>query len=210
MHITIITIGSRGDVQPYIALSRELLKAGHRVRLATHAAFEKLISDYDLDFYAIDDDPQAMFQGPEGLKLLDANANAFLFAYRLRQYLTPRMDLYMQRSLEACQDADMIFSSYMSFLIAYSVAEKLQRRLVATFLQPSLVPTDAFPEPTAPWLPQHPEKVGKVINEQSHLGPANSSGISSARPSTALASASTSYHHCQRNRSTRPSLTMLT
>lgn len=34
--VTIITIGSRGDVQPFIALALELEKHGHRVRIATH------------------------------------------------------------------------------------------------------------------------------------------------------------------------------
>ncbi|GCE07174.1 glycosyltransferase [Dictyobacter aurantiacus] len=169
MHITIIAIGSRGDVQPYMALSQELLRAGHQVRLATHTAFEKLIDSYGLNFYPIDDEARELFEGDEGTRLLNAQSNAFLFAYRLRQYLTPRMDLYMQRSLEACQDADVIFSSYMSFLIAYSVAEKLQRRIVATFLQPSLLPTREFAEPTSPWLPRWPEHIRKTFNEQSHL-----------------------------------------
>ena len=46
MHITILTIGSRGDVQPYMALGVGLQNAGHRVRLATHAEFESEIRTY--------------------------------------------------------------------------------------------------------------------------------------------------------------------
>ena len=37
MHLTLLTIGSRGDVQPYVALGVGLKAAGHTVRLATHA-----------------------------------------------------------------------------------------------------------------------------------------------------------------------------
>ena len=40
MHITILTVGSRGDVQPFIALGVGLKQAGHQVRLATHYNFK--------------------------------------------------------------------------------------------------------------------------------------------------------------------------
>ncbi len=41
MRVTILTIGSRGDVQPYIALGLGLQACGHQVRLASMAPFEK-------------------------------------------------------------------------------------------------------------------------------------------------------------------------
>jgi sterol 3beta-glucosyltransferase len=43
LHFTFLTIGSRGDVQPYIALAKGLLAEGHRVRIATHGEFKSWI-----------------------------------------------------------------------------------------------------------------------------------------------------------------------
>ena len=43
MHFTILTIGSRGDVQPYLALAKGLQADGHRVRIATHLEFKSWI-----------------------------------------------------------------------------------------------------------------------------------------------------------------------
>ena len=43
MRITIIATGSRGDVQPYIALGKGLVAAGESVRLVTHENFESLV-----------------------------------------------------------------------------------------------------------------------------------------------------------------------
>lgn len=43
LHFTFLTIGSRGDVQPYIALAKGLMKDGHRCRIATHGEFQEWI-----------------------------------------------------------------------------------------------------------------------------------------------------------------------
>ncbi|BEI90937.1 uncharacterized protein CcaverHIS019_0310070 [Cutaneotrichosporon cavernicola] len=44
LNIVIFIVGSRGDVQPYLALALELIRTrGHRVRLATHAIFADLV-----------------------------------------------------------------------------------------------------------------------------------------------------------------------
>lgn len=43
LHFTFLTIGSRGDVQPYIALAKGLLADGHKVRIATHGEFKEWI-----------------------------------------------------------------------------------------------------------------------------------------------------------------------
>jgi sterol 3beta-glucosyltransferase len=43
LHFTFLTIGSRGDVQPYIALAKGLMADGHRARIATHGEFKEWI-----------------------------------------------------------------------------------------------------------------------------------------------------------------------
>jgi hypothetical protein len=57
LNIVIQVVGSRGDVQPFIALGNELQQYGHRVRLATHNVFESFVRDSGLEFYPIGGDP---------------------------------------------------------------------------------------------------------------------------------------------------------
>ncbi|PWY68434.1 sterol glucosyltransferase [Aspergillus heteromorphus CBS 117.55] len=57
LNIVIQIVGSRGDVQPFIALGNELQKYGHRVRLATHNVFEEFVSQSGLEFFPIGGDP---------------------------------------------------------------------------------------------------------------------------------------------------------
>ena len=48
MHFTFLTIGSRGDVQPYIALAKPLMADGHRVKIATHGEYKEWIESVGL------------------------------------------------------------------------------------------------------------------------------------------------------------------
>jgi sterol 3beta-glucosyltransferase len=43
LRFTFLTIGSRGDVQPYIALAKGLIADGHRCRIATHGEFREWV-----------------------------------------------------------------------------------------------------------------------------------------------------------------------
>lgn len=57
MNIVVMVVGSRGDVQPFIAMGNELQKHGHRVRIGTHAVFKDFVQAAGLEFYPIGGDP---------------------------------------------------------------------------------------------------------------------------------------------------------
>ncbi|CAE7079432.1 unnamed protein product [Rhizoctonia solani] len=60
MNINIMIVGSRGDVQPYLALGKQLQQYGHDVRLSTHETFRKMVKDAGLRFYNIGGDPHEL------------------------------------------------------------------------------------------------------------------------------------------------------
>jgi len=57
MRVTIITVGSRGDVEPCIALGLGLKSHGHEVQLATHSGFKGVIESYGLGFSEVSRNP---------------------------------------------------------------------------------------------------------------------------------------------------------
>ncbi|CAH0031058.1 unnamed protein product [Clonostachys rhizophaga] len=57
LNIVIQVVGSRGDVQPFVALGRALQLFGHRVRIATHAQFQEFVRSSSLEFFDIGGDP---------------------------------------------------------------------------------------------------------------------------------------------------------
>lgn len=58
MNIVIQIVGSRGDVQPFVALGQVLKrKFNHRVRIATHATFKQFVTENGLEHFTIGGDP---------------------------------------------------------------------------------------------------------------------------------------------------------
>jgi len=61
LNIVIMVIGSRGDVQPFIAVAKVLNEQwGHRVRLATHGAFREFVTDHGIEFFDVGGDPSEL------------------------------------------------------------------------------------------------------------------------------------------------------
>ena len=57
-----MTIGSRGDVQPYIALCKRLLAEGHRPKIATHREFRSWIERHGIEFAPVEGDPAELMR----------------------------------------------------------------------------------------------------------------------------------------------------
>ncbi|XP_039138503.1 LOW QUALITY PROTEIN: sterol 3-beta-glucosyltransferase UGT80A2-like [Dioscorea cayenensis subsp. rotundata] len=60
LQIVILIVGTRGDVQPFIAIGKKLQDYGHRVRLATHANFKEFVLTAGLEFYPLGGDPKVL------------------------------------------------------------------------------------------------------------------------------------------------------
>lgn len=61
LNVVIHVVGSRGDVQPFVALGKTLKATyGHRVRLATHPTFQKFVEENGLEFFSIGGDPSEL------------------------------------------------------------------------------------------------------------------------------------------------------
>ncbi|KAI0530620.1 hypothetical protein KFK09_000165 [Dendrobium nobile] len=60
LQIVILIVGTRGDVQPFVAIGKRLQDYGHRVRLATHANFKDFVLTAGLEFYPLGGDPKVL------------------------------------------------------------------------------------------------------------------------------------------------------
>jgi UDP:flavonoid glycosyltransferase YjiC (YdhE family) len=152
MRIVIIALGTRGDVQPYLALGRGLQRAGHQVRLATHTNFRQFVQEHGLDFAPIAGDSQMILAGEAGQSWMETGGNFLGFARHLAQVALPMSRQVATDCLAACRDADAVLGSVLGFLAGYAVSEKLGLPCGIAFLQ-NVLRTRAYPSTLAPILP---------------------------------------------------------
>ncbi|KAK6257722.1 hypothetical protein QUC31_001181 [Theobroma cacao] len=60
LKIAILVVGTRGDVQTFLAMAKRLQEFGHHVRLATHANFSSFVKSAGIDFYPLGGDPRVL------------------------------------------------------------------------------------------------------------------------------------------------------
>jgi sterol 3beta-glucosyltransferase len=133
MHITILALGSLGDIQPYATLGRGLKAAGHQVRFITFESFESLIAEHGLDFHPIHGNAQALVAsgGTDMLGLIRS------FGSMAESYAR---DL----SMPYLGETDLIVNQLPLGLYGFDVAEKFGVPMVLAEVIP-LARTLAFP-----------------------------------------------------------------
>jgi UDP:flavonoid glycosyltransferase YjiC (YdhE family) len=130
MRITILTCGSRGDVQPYLALGKGLLAAGHSVRIATHASFEPAATAEGLEFAPLSGDPQTLLASPDGKLLLEHGDSVKKFLQFYGKLADMTIDQVAREAHQACEDADVILSTTNILFVGEMVAEKLKKPVI--------------------------------------------------------------------------------
>ncbi|MBA2682007.1 MAG: glycosyltransferase family 1 protein [Ktedonobacteraceae bacterium] len=161
MQITIIAGGSRGDVQPYVALGKGLKDAEHRVRILTSDDFQSLVADYGLDFFSTGGSAEAFARGMRGHS---GQGNTLKTFAKMRQASQQQAIQAAERGLVACQGSDLILGGLSGLSIGVALAEKLNIPYMQAYLVP-FTPTQEFSSVLTP-LPQTP--LTRWLNKPSH------------------------------------------
>ncbi|MCC6587050.1 MAG: glycosyltransferase family 1 protein [Bryobacterales bacterium] len=136
MRIDILAIGSRGDVQPYIALGLGLQTAGFRVRIVTLGGFEDLVRDHRLEHLAVGPSPQEIAGSAHGRDWVRRRAKAGGFLRGFIRVAGPLLNEGMSDYWRGRPNPQAIVSSPMGMLMGEHVAEKLGVPLIEAQLAP--------------------------------------------------------------------------
>jgi UDP:flavonoid glycosyltransferase YjiC (YdhE family) len=148
MKITINAFGSRGDVQPYVALGVGLSAAGHEVLFVTHRIFETLVLEHKLTFFPIEYDPRDVLLAKA---VSDIGGNPIRLNRWMADNFRPLLGDIFRLTLAAAENADLILNSALS-IAGYHVSEKLGTLAMGAYLQP-VTPTREFATFSARLLP---------------------------------------------------------
>ena len=106
--ITLLTSGTRGDVQPYLALGLGLQAAGYRVVVATHANFRVLVERRGLPFVMVEGSPNDLLARGDGQSALTFDGNWLRSGRATLKFLRearPLFERMLDSAWEACRDA---------------------------------------------------------------------------------------------------------
>lgn len=147
--ITIHTIGTRGDVQPYIALGMGLRAAGFDVNIATAAQFRDFVTAHGLAFAPLPGDMIELINTPAG-KAAMSGSNKIGAMFKLLKQARPMFEGLLDAQWAAAQGADYIVY-HPKAIGGGAIAEKLGIPASVALPLPALSPTRAFPSPLLPF-----------------------------------------------------------
>jgi UDP:flavonoid glycosyltransferase YjiC (YdhE family) len=141
MHITILALGSRGDVEPYAALGKGLKSAGHQVRFVSFESFAPLVAESGLDFHPVQGDAQSLV----------ASAGADMLAL-VRSFGSLAEGYARDLSAPHLGETDLLINQLPAGLYGFDLAEKYGIPMALAAVIP-LARTRAFPLMGFPKLP---------------------------------------------------------
>ena len=160
MLVTMLTAGSRGDLQPYLALGRAIQDAGHRARIATFENYAEFVKSFSLEFFPVKGDVtrviassevQGAIQADNPLKVLASFNTLKSMVYNLQQ------DFH-----QACAGSDAIVY-HPGAAIGYFIAQEMN--IPSIFAPPfPMTPTREYPS----LIFYRSKRLGRMYNLATH------------------------------------------
>jgi len=167
MNVAVVAVGTRGDVEPHMALSAGLAARGHRVKLVAPVDFQERARALGFAFHPIRVAFHDLYGTHAGAALLASDGRMFHFIRHLRRVVTEVAHQVIADIREACRGSEGICYSLLG-LPAHYVARDAGVPAVATSLQP-LGRTRSFPSPLyrpGHWMPGSANLATHVVAEQ--------------------------------------------
>ena len=150
-------MGSRGDVQPYVALGKALQDAGFNVRLATSSNFEPFVAEHGLEFRQVIDFDLVTFMQQDDVKALLETKNPIKMMRGIVGFMRPKFMEGLGGMELALEGADVAVLNPLTNFGGFDVCEKLGVAPIFTFLQPTM----PMRESEGSFFPEWPFSVGR-------------------------------------------------
>lgn len=124
MRITILTAGSQGDIQPYLALAVGLKHAGYQVRFAANINFAASAARYGVEFFPIQVDSMQFVQTPQAQAWLESDSVPRLIVSTVRAVRSVARQILVD-VWEACRESDVILYNTFTLPFVYFIGKKL-------------------------------------------------------------------------------------
>lgn len=144
MNIGIFTYGTRGDLQPYVAIALGLMDKGHKVTLSATEDFKDFVEGFGVTFQPLWGNAETMMNSTEGQSILQTENSIKLMKYYFKVLHDNREPL-RKSYYDAISKIDFIIANAMTLPIVSAIAEKQNKKMALTYFMPPVVPTTEFP-----------------------------------------------------------------
>lgn len=168
MKVLILTLGTRGDVQPFVALAQALERHGHEAVLGAPQRFAGLATAHGVSFAAVDDGPLRLMDATHGVgEVMNDGIRAKVALARSMPATFRRVfdDATAIATTGPGAGADLVVHNGQ-IIAAPHIAEMLEVPAVLALTVPLYVPTREFPWPGQVL----PASLPRLINRATYLG----------------------------------------
>ncbi len=154
MHAFILTLGTRGDVQPYVALGKGLLEAGHTVTVCTSASFEGFIEENGLQYGYMNHGILKLIDSDAGRDAVESSSSTLGWLKTTARMTRQVRPLQKQMVEDAWRAAEMAQPDLIIYhpkaMAGPHIAEKLAVPRIMSVPLPIFTPTVDFPSMVLP------------------------------------------------------------
>jgi sterol 3beta-glucosyltransferase len=151
VRVTVLVIGSRGDVHPMLALADGLARGGHDVTFATYEHFAALVRRRGIDCAVLPGDPVELMESDSSREIAGAGTSPLRYLRGLRaqaRHVKAIAWEFLDCALETCRGTDSIVYG-LTTLPGASIAEALGVPGVQAF-STLVTPTRSVPSMLSP------------------------------------------------------------
>jgi sterol 3beta-glucosyltransferase len=151
MHVALVTVGTRGDAQPFVAVGKALKAMGHRVSLVTHEDHRGLAEAHGLELRPVCGSFRELLETPEGKRWITSSDKPREYLRAIEALFKPLADRWAAELEAALAGVDVAGMMWM-LPQAMIAAERL--RIPFAVLTPyPVVPTGAYGMVEVPRIP---------------------------------------------------------
>ena len=156
MKITLLSVGSTGDVRPFILIGRILKSRGHEVTITAFTRFRETVVSAGLGFHALSGSVEKMMES-----IMEPDTSGVTYLPRLWKGVKDTAPEMLRDMLDSCSGADAMVCNFFGS-VYYSIAEKFN----IPCIQVNLFPMD--PTGDVPISAVRNQRLGSFLNKSTY------------------------------------------
>lgn len=151
MHITFLTVGTRGDIQPCVLLANKLYQMGMKVNIVGPSNIDFGETNMKVSYHTINVDVKEIMKSKKNNIMIDKmRTNPLSAIITMRKLAKPIVKTIFNNFMQECKSTDLIICLGVLSAFGMILSDKLNKPLMLLTPSPFL-PNESYPAPSWPF-----------------------------------------------------------